>query len=157
MTARNNNQGAYYKGAFGEVRAVFTAGSATYDNALGTSEAIDRKGFDSAKLMYQITTTLATTETVKAVSKIWHCTTSDGTYALHGTAIAASTTLDLGITTADKIIAEVNYDLAECNRYIKVVTSMDLSASGTDTCAYNLVVGLGGTTTYPVTATHANG
>ena len=68
MTTRNNNQGAYYKGAFGEVRASFTAGSATYDNALGTSEYIDHLGFDSIKAMYQITTTMGASETLKATS-----------------------------------------------------------------------------------------
>ena len=123
---------------------VYTAGSATYDNALYTTDYIDTLGYGSIVFACNYTVSLASGESFTVPGTIQH--SADTTLA----SFTAVDTLHLGTLTASgaALVATTGalangYNLNRCKRYVRFVARPDLSAAGTDTAvvAYTAIVG----------------
>lgn len=137
------------KPGYGLQIASFTAGT-TYDNVQHTGNEIDRLGYDTLQVCLNATTTIAANKALKWSCVIHDCATSGGSFALYTTAVADATTAISGITTADLDSVFANVDLSGAKRYVKALVSLDLTATGTDTCLPYIHYNLGGATNIPV-------
>ena len=131
--------------------ATFTAGSATYDNALFTTDYTDRLGYDSAVFGLNVTTSLASGESLTVnTATVQDCATYGGSYTHFATLTLATLTASGAAISAGCYALTDGIDLAGAKRYVHMVVKPDLTASGTDTCAYGTFTALGGAVIVPV-------
>lgn len=132
---------AYSKGlgdflniTYGAYQAGLAGGSG--DASLATTSSIDRMDMNSGVIAVPYYCALATDETAKL--SIWlQDSADDSTY---GSLITVLNSVTLGTGTAgDSVVQGVktaDVDLSARKQYIKIISKMDLSASGTDTSKY---------------------
>jgi len=147
--AKRKNSGAWFNSDVLDVRDTITAAAGT-DNSLTTSAAVDRLGYGSGEFAIVYNHTLADTETLTVSMTIMDCATPNGTYAAYAT-VFADEVVATGLSTADVGVNSLNVDLSGAERYIKVQTCTDLSASGTDTATWTAHWVKGGADVNPVT------
>ena len=121
------------KGKYGVNIAQITAGSATYDNAAYTTDSIDRRGYNSCKVLIPYSAVLATDNVFTLGLKV---SESDaGTTFTSMAVLFAATTIATGTTTASPLKGcyEYSLDLSGYDRYIKFEVTPNCSAANTDT------------------------
>ena len=136
--------GTYIKNVFGGIIASFTAAAAG-DNTEVTTEAIDRLGYESCVLTVGYNTALTTAKKLTNILKIED--SSDG--STWNTAVTLSALHDVATTTS-KATQEYNVNLNSYARYIRFITKLDLTHTGTDTCAAYTNITLGGAQNLPI-------
>lgn len=130
-----------------------TAGAGT-DNVKVTSVAIDRMVSgamaNSAILAFHYTPSLAAGETLSLTLSVLTDNESGGSYST-SVAVLPKTVIKTGASTAADVY-QINLDLSEYRRYLKIETTPDLGASGTDTCRGGTTLTLMGFDVQPVAA-----
>lgn len=147
MNPMNNNGGAYIKPVFATNKNAIIAGSGT-DASEVTSSSIDRLFYDSAQIVTGFNTTLAAgkkaTLTVKIQDSADNSTFNTAVTLFTGdvaTSVAGGTVKDVSV---------LNLDLAKYQRYVKILTTLDLSNTATDTAEYVTTMNLTGARIVPV-------
>ncbi len=148
MSSILQDGGKTFKPAYGAQVAGYTAGT-TYDNIEHTCLTLDRLGYDSLQINIHHLLSLTADKTLKATVTLQDCTTAQGTYADYST-VATDYTCATGALTASKGVTSFNVDLSGCDRYIQALVSLDLNASGTDTCQAYIEYILTGARSLPV-------
>lgn len=154
MHASMNNAGALLAARYAAAGVDVTAGG-TGDNTEVDGAWIDRRGFNSLKVVIPYTATLAATKTLSIAANLQDASASDGTGAAdYGTALAA-TVQATGATggSTETGVVELDYDVSGCDRYVRIQFTPNLSATGTDVAEMGAVYILAGSTENPVTAT----
>jgi hypothetical protein len=120
----------------------------TYDNVEATTQVIDRKGFDSCEVALFYQGAIATGESLTHGLKISD-SADNGTWNTEAVIYAATTivTLTTGATIYGVYTKDI--DLTGYERYIKFLSTGNLSASGTDTIFLHTHVILGGAQALP--------
>lgn len=116
---------------------------------------IDRRGYNSIKVVIPYTATLAESETISVAANLQDASASDGTGAADfGTALSSTVqaTGDTGGSTETGVV-EMDFDVSGADRYVRIQFTPDLSASATDTAELAAVYVLAGSNENPVTAT----
>lgn len=130
-----------------------TAGAGT-DNVKVTSVAIDRMVSgamaNSAVYAFHYTPNLAAAETLSLTVSILHDDASGGSYS-NSVAVLAKTAIKTGASTAADVY-QINLDLSGYKRFLKIETTPDLGASGTDTVRGGATLTLMGFDVQPVAA-----
>src|SRR5574343_573257 len=150
MNSMKTDIGNYIKGRHCYMTGTLTAGST--DNVAKTGDSIDRLSnygmAGSCKVVLQYYATIAASETATVDLTIQDSDDNSN----WNTAETLQTNLAVAsglITNVDGLVDCGNYDLSAYKRYIRFNSTVDLSASGTDTIAYSLAAILGGYDTLP--------
>ena len=134
------------------VAAVAAAGT---DNVKVTSVAIDRVDpttggmANSAVLAFHYTPGLSAGETLSLTVSVLHDDASGGSYA-SSVAVLPKAIIKTGASTAADVYT-INLDLSGYKRYLKIETTPDLGASGTDTVRGGTTLTLMGFDVQPAT------
>ena len=131
--------------------AVYTAGSATYDNALYTTGYTDRANFDSVVIGCNYTVGLASGESITCPGTIQHSDSTTLASFSDFVAVHLGTLTASGAALASPTIGALSngINLEGAKRYIRFVAKPDLSASGTDTAKLSFFAVKGGSNTVP--------
>lgn len=153
--AKAHNVGALIKTLRAAANTTGTAGS-TGDNTEITGVTIDRLAASnpqSAVFAIPFTTTLAAGKSLIIKSAtIEHGDASDMSDAADIITLESSTGTKIATHATGGTVAgckEYDVDLAVCKRYVRIIFTPDLDATGTDTFALNAVAVLGGMDTNP--------
>lgn len=114
---------------------------------------IDMQDFGSSKIVIAYTATLADGETLSIAANAQDATDSSGTGAADfGTAYSSTVvaTGDTGGSTETGVV-ELDLDVTEANRYVRVQFTPTMSAATTDTAELAAVYVVGGADRNPVT------
>jgi hypothetical protein len=155
MVSSMKNAGALCRVENAGDMVAATAGAGT-DNVKVTSVAIDRVDpttggmANSAILAFHYTPGLAAGETLSLTLSILHDDASGGSYA-SSVAILPKAIIKTGASTAADVYS-INVDLSAYKRYLKIETTPDLGASGTDTVRGGTTLTLTGFDVAPATA-----
>lgn len=140
--------GSYISTKFSHIVKPIVAAAAT-DAVATAGEVIDRTNYLSSVIQIPYKTVLTAEKTCSL--KVEIAQSSDGTN--FDTAVTLfddvlGTGLEGGTTIKDA--KEISINLSGYKRYFKVTTTLDLSASATDTAEYAVSIILGGSTYTPV-------
>jgi hypothetical protein len=140
--------------------AVITAGAGN-DNVAVNGLIVDRQDLGlripmSAKVSVTYVATVNTAETLSAAVKIQHGTLANGSDMTdyvdeYGHGAIASAVIQSGPLTAQPGVLEINVACDGMRRYVRVVTTFDLSRTGTDTVATSAQWIFGGIEAIPTT------
>lgn len=153
MHASMNNVGALLAARYAAAGVDATAGG-TGDNTEVNGAWIDRRGFNSLKVVIPYTATLAEDATLSIAANLQDASASDGTGAAdYGDALASTVqaTGDAGGSTETGVV-ELDFDVSGCDRYVRIQFTPNLSAANTDVAEMGAVYVLAGSTDNPVTA-----
>jgi len=153
MHASMNNVGALLAARYAKAGVDVTAGG-TGDATEVDGAWIDRRGFNSVKVVINYTATLAATKTLAIAANLQDASASDGTGAADYGDALASTVQATGATggSTETGVVELDFDVSGADRYIRIQFTPDLNASGTDTAELGAIYILAGSTENPVTA-----
>lgn len=126
---------------------TITAGG-TGDGVAQNGTSIDRQDIYSAIVAVPITAVLAATETATVNVKVQD-SADNSTFADFASATELVLTGDTGGSTETDII-QLKVNLQGAKRYMRVVVTCDLSATGTDTATFAAVVALTGAIENPL-------
>lgn len=155
MSISMKNAGALCRVENAGDMAAATAGAGS-DNVKVTSVAIDRVDpttggmANSAILAFHYTPGLAAGETLSLTLTVLHDDASGGSYA-SSVAVLPKTVIKTGASTVADVY-QINLDLSGYKRYLKIETTPDLGASGTDTVRGGTTLTLMGFDIQPATA-----
>ena len=140
--------------------AVITAGAGN-DGVAVNGLIIDRMDMGlrlpmAAKLAVNYVANVNTGETMTAALKIQHGAVSDGSDMAdyvdeYGMGAVASATVESGPLTAKAGVVVINLACDGMKRYVRAVSTLNLSRSGTDTVAYSGMWTFGGIEAIPTT------
>lgn len=140
--------------------AVITA-AAGNDNVAVNGLIIDRQEVGlrtpmSAKVSIGYVTSVAVSETLSGAAKVQHGSLANGSDMAdyvdeYGHGAIASAVIQSGALTAQPGILEINLSCDGMKRYMRVVTTFDLSRGATDTVAVSGQVIFGGIEAIPTT------
>lgn len=125
----------------------------TGDNTEQTGPTVDRlitttgAVYNSARLDILYTTTLGSSETLKLTAKIQD--SADNSTWNTAVVLQAATTVETGVQTGKKGVASYQVDFAGRARYVRILWTADLSASGTDTAILSAQLTMGGASILP--------
>ena len=148
-----NNAGALMAGRFGLAGFTITAGG-TGDNAEVNGAFIDRRGFNSLKVLVPFTATLGDAQTLSLAANVQSAADDSGAGAAdYGEALASAVQATGGTGGSTETgVLELDYDLSGCGPFVRVQFTPDLSAANTDTASLGAVYVLAGATENPVSA-----
>ena len=147
MNPTNNNGGAYIKPVFATNKNAIVAGSGT-DASEVTSSSIDRLFYDSAQIVTGFTTTLAAGKKATLTIKIQD-SDDNSTFGTAATIFTGDVATSVAGGTV-KDVSVLNIDMAKYKRYVKLLTTFDLSNTATDTAEYVTTINLTGARIVPV-------
>lgn len=146
MISSITDGGNAIKCQYSMLTGTITAAAAGQDNTKLTGESIDRKGFGSCQVAVPYHVTLTSTKKATLSLEI----SDSANNSNWNTAVPLLTAVDMetaeGATKSEYNLA---LDLSGYERYIKIATTVDLTATGTDTILYGVVVALGGAKEVP--------
>lgn len=153
MHASMQNMGALIGARYASAGVDVTAGGAG-DATEVNGAWIDRRGFQSVKVVIVYTTTLAAAATLSIAANLQDASDSSGTGAADfgdAYASAVQATGESGGSTETGVV-ELDFDVSAADRYIRIQFTPNLSASGTDVAEIAAVYIVGGSADQPVTA-----
>lgn len=154
MHASMNNVGALLAARYAAAGVDVTAGGSG-DNTEVNGAWIDRRGFNSLKVVIPYTTTLTEAATLSIAANLQDASASDGTGAAdYGTALASTVQATGGAGGSTNTgVVELDFDVSGCDRYVRIQFTPNLSAANTDVAEMGAAYILAGSTENPVTAT----
>ncbi|WP_193171261.1 hypothetical protein [Nisaea nitritireducens] len=153
MHASMNNAGALIAGRFGLAGLAVVAGGAG-DNVEANGAFIDRRGYNSLKVLVPYTATLGDADTLSLAANVQSAADAAGTGATdYGEALASAVqATGGGGGSTETGVLELDYDLSGCGPFVRVQVIPDLSAANTDTADLAAVYVLAGATDNPVSS-----
>jgi hypothetical protein len=144
------NEGVLFTSRYGADIATFTAGGTT-DNALNSTDFINKSGFHSAKVIISYDATIGSNKALHNSLYLVDSNDSAGSTILSLTCVEEDVTVISLVTGAEKKgTHEVTInDLDKYGDYIAVGAQLNLTNTNTDTCKANIVVVLCGAEVLP--------
>lgn len=136
--------GSYITNNYGGIIASFTA-AATGDNTEVTTENLDRLNYESCVITLGYNVALTTAKKLTNILSIQD--SSDG--STWTDAVVLNALHDVATATS-KGTYEYNINLNSYKRYVRFITKLDLTHSGTDTCTAYTNITFGGAKNLPI-------
>lgn len=146
MISEMQNIGAYLKPTYATSKGAIVAGAAS-DAVEVTSPTIDRSLYESMQIALAYNTALTAEKAIGLTVKIQD--SADGSN--WNTAVTLGTTT---VTSAAggtiKDVYKLDVNLGKYDKYIRILTTADLTATATDTAEYATILNLAGSRIIPV-------